>query len=124
MWDSNCADIAAAGLGWFSIGIKGKAKLSVWTYEGIDITLRNALIPHRAHQFEVKGFTVSKIVSQADKSLSKQRRNEKKSKVGGDLVTEATTALEIEATTTLETEATTASETEATTTLETEATTT
>ncbi|PWA60579.1 P-loop containing nucleoside triphosphate hydrolases superfamily protein [Artemisia annua] len=123
-WESNCADIAAAGLGWFSIGIKGKAKLSVWTYEGIDITLRNALIAHRAHEFEVKGFTVSKIVSRADKSLSKQRRNEKKSKVGVDLVTEARTALETEATTALETEATTALETEATTTSETEATTT
>ncbi|GJR28364.1 GTP-binding protein brassinazole insensitive pale green 2, chloroplastic [Tanacetum coccineum] len=123
-WDSNCADIAAAGLGWFSIGIKGKAKLSVWTYEGIEITLRSALITHRAHEFEVKGFTVSKIVSRADKSLSKQRRNEKKSKVRGDLATEAATGLETEATTTLETEAATALETEATAALETEATTT
>nr|GEV88735.1 GTP-binding protein brassinazole insensitive pale green 2, chloroplastic [Tanacetum cinerariifolium] len=122
-WDSNCADIAAAGLGWFSIGIKGKAKLSVWTYEGIDVTLRNALITHRAHEFEVKGFTVSKIVSQADKSLSKKRQNEKKSKVGGDLATEATTSLATEATTALATEATAALETEATAALETEATT-
>ncbi|KAK9058556.1 hypothetical protein SSX86_023398 [Deinandra increscens subsp. villosa] len=77
-WDSSCVDIAAAGLGWFAIGLKGEALLGVWTYEGVDITLRNALIPNRAHNFEVTGFTVSKIVSKADKSLNKQREKKRK----------------------------------------------
>ncbi|KAL8204693.1 hypothetical protein R6Q57_010316 [Mikania cordata] len=90
-WDSSCVDIAAAGLGWFAIGLKGEALLGVWTYEGVDITLRNALIPHRSHSFEVTGFTVSKIVSKADKSLNKQRHNEKKRKAG-DAEMEVTTA--------------------------------
>ncbi|KAI3826556.1 hypothetical protein L1987_00604 [Smallanthus sonchifolius] len=88
-WDSSCVDIAAASLGWFAIGLKGEALLGVWTYEGVDITLRNALIPHRSHNFEVTGFTVSKIVSKADKSLNKQRHNEKKRKVA-DAEMEAT----------------------------------
>ncbi|KAI3697002.1 hypothetical protein L6452_29692 [Arctium lappa] len=89
-WDSSCVDIAAAGLGWFAIGLKGEAVVGVWTYDGIDVTLRKALIPHRSHNFEVTGFTVSKIVSKADKSLNKQRHNEKKRKVG-DLETGAAT---------------------------------
>lgn len=87
-WDSSCVDIACGGLGWFAIGLKGEAVVGVWTYDGVDVTLRNALIPHRSHTFEVTGFTVSKIVSKADKSLNKQRQkqneneNEKKRKVG------------------------------------------
>ncbi|KAI3511686.1 hypothetical protein L1887_18843 [Cichorium endivia] len=81
-WDSSCVDIAGGGLGWFAIGLKGEAVVGVWTYDGVDVTLRNALIPHRSHNFEVTGFTVSKIVSKADKSLNKQRQNEKKRKVG------------------------------------------
>ncbi|KAJ0957772.1 putative nitric-oxide synthase (NADPH) [Helianthus annuus] len=89
-WDSSCVDIAAAGLGWFAIGLKGEALLGVWTYEGVDVTLRDAVIPHRSHNFEVTGFTVSKIVSKADKSLNKQRHNEKKRKVA-DAEMEATT---------------------------------
>ncbi|KAL8262942.1 hypothetical protein R6Q59_024291 [Mikania micrantha] len=91
-WDSSCVDIAAAGLGWFAIGLKGEALLGVWTYEGVDITLRNALIPHRSHSFEVTGFTVSKIVSKADKSLNKQRHNEKKRKAGDAEMEVTTTA--------------------------------
>lgn len=80
-WDSSSVDISAAGLGWFAIGLKGEAQLAVWTYEGIDVLARKALIPHRSRQFEVAGFTVSRIVSQADQALNKQQRNEKKRKL-------------------------------------------
>lgn len=72
-WDSSSVDIAAAGLGWFAVGLKGEAKLGVWSYEGVDIILRNALLPHRSKLFEVTGFTVSKIVSKADKALNKSK---------------------------------------------------
>ncbi|KAJ1383052.1 P-loop containing nucleoside triphosphate hydrolase [Sesbania bispinosa] len=78
-WDSSSVDIAAAGLGWFAIGLKGDAVLGVWTYEGVDVVLRNSLIPYRSYTFEVAGFTVSKIVSQSDKALNKShQRNDKK----------------------------------------------
>ncbi|CAO2842128.1 unnamed protein product [Amaranthus hypochondriacus] len=70
-WNSSCVDVAAAGVGWFAICIKGEATISVWTYDGIDVLLRNALIPHKAQQFEVAGFTVSKLVAKADKSSNK-----------------------------------------------------
>lgn len=80
-WDSSSVDIAAAGLGWFGIGLKGEAFLNVWTYDGIDVVLRNSLLPYRSQNFEVAGFTVSKIVSKADQALSKsQSQQEKKGK--------------------------------------------
>ncbi|KAJ7969103.1 GTP-binding protein BRASSINAZOLE INSENSITIVE PALE GREEN 2, chloroplastic [Quillaja saponaria] len=83
-WDSSSVDIAAAGLGWFAIGLKGDAVLGVWTYEGIDVVLRNSLIPDRSYAFEVAGFTVSKIVSQADHALNKlKHQSDKKRKQGG-----------------------------------------
>lgn len=80
-WDSSSVDVAAAGLGWFGIGLKGEAILGVWTYEGVGVVLRDALIPYRAQSFEVTGFTVSKIVSKADQALNKSlSQSEKKRK--------------------------------------------
>ncbi|KAK9999727.1 hypothetical protein SO802_019330 [Lithocarpus litseifolius] len=79
-WYSSSVDIGASGLGWFAVGLKGEAVLGVWTYEGVDVVLRNSLIPYRSHTFEVAGFTVSKIVSKADQALNKRRHNEKKRK--------------------------------------------
>ncbi|KAK3027147.1 hypothetical protein RJ639_041248, partial [Escallonia herrerae] len=82
-WDSSSVDIAAAGLGWFAIGLKGEARLGVWTYDGVDLSVRNALVPHKSRNFEVAGFTISKIVSKADRASNKQQKNEitKKKKV-------------------------------------------
>ncbi|KAG2675102.1 hypothetical protein I3843_13G149200 [Carya illinoinensis] len=85
-WDSSSVDIAASGLGWFAVGLKGEAVLGVWTYEGIDVVLRNSLIPYRSNNFEVAGFTVSKIVSNADQALNKQRQDVKKRKQGNPKV--------------------------------------
>ncbi|KAL9243514.1 hypothetical protein vseg_017390 [Gypsophila vaccaria] len=70
-WDSSSVDVAAAGVGWFAIGIKGEATVGVWTYEGVEVILRNALLPQRAPQFEVAGFTVSKLVAESDKVSNK-----------------------------------------------------
>ncbi|KAF3657625.1 hypothetical protein FXO37_14823 [Capsicum annuum] len=81
MWDSSSVDIAASGLGWFAIGLKGESKLGVWTYDGVDVIVRNALLPNRSYDFEVAGFTVSKIVSTADRTSNKQRHKEKKRKL-------------------------------------------
>lgn len=80
-WDVSSVDVAAAGLGWFAVGLKGKAILGAWTYEGVDVVLRDSLIPGRAKTFEVTGFTVSKIVSQADSASSKQKRSKKAKKL-------------------------------------------
>ncbi|KDP44309.1 hypothetical protein JCGZ_19176 [Jatropha curcas] len=79
-WDSSSVDIAAAGLGWFAIGLKGEAVLGVWTYEGVDVVLRNSLIPFRSQVFEVAGFTVSKIVSKADQALNKSQKSKSENK--------------------------------------------
>ncbi|XP_019152178.1 PREDICTED: GTP-binding protein BRASSINAZOLE INSENSITIVE PALE GREEN 2, chloroplastic [Ipomoea nil] len=88
VWDSSSVDIAASGLGWFAIGLKGEAQLGVWTYDGVDVVVRNALLPYRAHNFEVAGFSVSEIVSRADRSKNKQHSNEKKRKLSDTMATE------------------------------------
>ncbi|XP_065861738.1 GTP-binding protein BRASSINAZOLE INSENSITIVE PALE GREEN 2, chloroplastic [Euphorbia lathyris] len=77
-WDCSCIDIAVAGIGWFGVGVKGEAGLGVWTYEGIDVVIRKPLIPFRSEIFEVAGFSVSKIVSKADKALNKSSHGKSK----------------------------------------------
>ncbi|XP_047321242.1 GTP-binding protein BRASSINAZOLE INSENSITIVE PALE GREEN 2, chloroplastic [Impatiens glandulifera] len=84
-WDSSCVDVAASGLGWFAFGLRGEASIGVWTYDGVDVFLRNSLILNRARTFEVAGFTVSKIVSKADKQQVErenkmERENKKKNR--------------------------------------------
>lgn len=91
-WDSSSVDIAAAGLGWFAIGLKGEGSLGVWTYDGIDVILRNSLIPDRARSFEVAGFTVSKIVSKADQTSNKLKRQSGKKQKRSPLKAEAALA--------------------------------
>ncbi|XP_048235418.1 GTP-binding protein BRASSINAZOLE INSENSITIVE PALE GREEN 2, chloroplastic [Ricinus communis] len=83
-WDSSSVDISAAGLGWYAIGLKGEAVVGVWTYEGVDVVLRNPLIPFRSQTFEVAGFTVSKIVSKADKALNKSQHKSENNRKGSD----------------------------------------
>ncbi|OAY77220.1 Uncharacterized protein YqeH, partial [Ananas comosus] len=79
-WDANSVDIAAAGLGWFAIGLKGEAVLGVWTYDGVDVVSRSSLIRKRASIFEEAGFTVSKIVSKADCLSNKVKHNKSEKK--------------------------------------------
>ncbi|KAI3879542.1 hypothetical protein MKX03_012729 [Papaver bracteatum] len=55
-WDVSSIDVSASGVGWFAVGLKGEARLGVWTYDGIDVTLRNSLIPQRSNYFQVPGF--------------------------------------------------------------------
>lgn len=79
-WDSSSVDVAVAGLGWFAVGLKGEAVLGVWTYDGVDVVARSSLLHNRSQNFEVTGFTVSKIVSKADKASNKQGQGQKKRK--------------------------------------------
>ncbi|RZC90427.1 hypothetical protein C5167_029560 [Papaver somniferum] len=55
-WDVSSIDVSASGVGWFAVGLKGEARLGVWTYDGIDVTLRNSLIPQRSNYFQAPGF--------------------------------------------------------------------
>lgn len=75
-WDVNAVDVAAAGLGWFSLGIKGSATLAVWTYDGVDITVREPLVLDRAPRLERPGFLLSKVVSKAISKKSKSKSND------------------------------------------------
>lgn len=76
-WDVNSVDVAVAGLGWFSLGLKGEASLSLWTYDGIQITLREPLVLDRASNLERPGFWLPKAISEA---IGKQNKLEAQSK--------------------------------------------
>ncbi|KAF6148656.1 hypothetical protein GIB67_042615 [Kingdonia uniflora] len=91
-WDVNSIDIAAAGLGWFSLGLKGEATVTLWTYEGIEIVLREPLVLDRAPFLERPGFLLPKSISEAIGSQSKlEAENKKKKKYGSiDSVLEMT----------------------------------
>ncbi|KAL6844882.1 hypothetical protein ACP4OV_025541 [Aristida adscensionis] len=79
-WDANSKDIAIAGIGWFGVGLKGDAVLGLWTYDGVDVISRSSLVHERASIFEEAGFTVSKIVSQADSMTNKMKGTKKTNK--------------------------------------------
>ncbi|CAI5466092.1 unnamed protein product [Closterium sp. Yama58-4] len=56
-WDQSSTDVAIAGLGWVAVGIKGSAKLKVWTFEGVGVTVREAMVFDYAPVFERPGFS-------------------------------------------------------------------
>ncbi|KAL6987225.1 GTP-binding protein BRASSINAZOLE INSENSITIVE PALE GREEN 2, chloroplastic [Sarracenia purpurea var. burkii] len=64
-WDVNSIDIAAAGLGWFSLGLKGEATVILWIYDGVEVTLREPLALDRASFLERPGFWLPKAISDA-----------------------------------------------------------
>ncbi|KAK3446613.1 hypothetical protein EUGRSUZ_A02292 [Eucalyptus grandis] len=77
-WDVNSLDIAIAGLGWFSVGLKGEATLSLWTYNGIEVTLREPLVLDRAPFLERPGFWLPKAISEAIGNQNKLESKRKK----------------------------------------------
>ncbi|CAA6673118.1 unnamed protein product [Spirodela intermedia] len=64
-WEVKSVDIAVAGLGWLSIGLKGEATLLLWTYDGVYVTQREPLVIDRAPFIERPGFLLPKAISDA-----------------------------------------------------------
>ncbi|KAF7062932.1 hypothetical protein CFC21_069477 [Triticum aestivum] len=64
-WDVNSTDIAVSGLGWYSLGLKGNATVAVHTFDGIDVTQRDAMILHRAKFLERPGFLLPISIANA-----------------------------------------------------------
>ncbi|XP_008782378.3 GTP-binding protein BRASSINAZOLE INSENSITIVE PALE GREEN 2, chloroplastic [Phoenix dactylifera] len=64
-WELNSIDIAASGLGWFSLGLKGDATVMVWTFDGVEVTQREPLVLDRAPFLERPGFLLPKAISDA-----------------------------------------------------------
>ncbi|PWA44869.1 P-loop containing nucleoside triphosphate hydrolases superfamily protein [Artemisia annua] len=76
-WDVNSIDLAAAGLGWVSLGLKGEATITLWTFDGIEITSREPLVLDRAPNLERPGFLLPKAISEALNNQNKtQPQNE------------------------------------------------
>ncbi|KAL3815165.1 hypothetical protein ACJIZ3_016433 [Penstemon smallii] len=85
-WDVNSMDLVVGGLGWFSLGLKGEASLTLWSYDGIQITTREPLVLDRATFIERPGFWLPKAISEA---LGNQSKLEVQSrKKGDDLLSE------------------------------------
>lgn len=77
-WDVNSIDVAVAGLGWFSLGLKGEATLTLWTYDGVEVTLREPLVLDRARSLEKPGFLLPKAISDAIGNQSKLEAQKRK----------------------------------------------
>lgn len=76
-WDVNSIDISIAGLGWFSLGLKGEATLTLWIDNGIEVSLREPLVLDRAPFLERPGFWLPKAISNSignETKLDAQRR--------------------------------------------------
>ncbi|KAJ1404156.1 P-loop containing nucleoside triphosphate hydrolase [Sesbania bispinosa] len=77
-WDVNSIDIAIAGLGWFSLGLKGEATMKLWTYDGVEVTLREPLVLDRAPFLEKLGFWLPKAISDAIGNQTKLEAQKRK----------------------------------------------
>ncbi|KAL4338263.1 hypothetical protein HN51_048393 [Arachis hypogaea] len=55
-WEVNSIDIAIAGLGWYSLCLKGEATMKLWTFDGVEVTLREPLVLDQARSLEKPGF--------------------------------------------------------------------
>lgn len=77
-WDVNSTDIAVAGLGWFSLGLKGEATVALWTYSGVQIMVREPLVLDRAPLLERPGFLLPKAISEAMGKQTKLEAKERK----------------------------------------------
>ncbi|PUZ51630.1 hypothetical protein GQ55_6G203700 [Panicum hallii var. hallii] len=83
-WDVNSMDIAVSGLGWYSLGLKGAATVSLWTFEGIGVTERDAMILHRAQFLERPGFwlpiAIANAIGEETRKNNERRKAEQRRK--------------------------------------------
>jgi ribosome biogenesis GTPase A len=59
-WTASSRDVVVAGAGWAAVAVDGQAQLRVWTYEGVAVTERDALLPDLARELETPGFDFEK----------------------------------------------------------------
>ncbi|KAL2613716.1 hypothetical protein R1flu_025408 [Riccia fluitans] len=64
-WDQSSVDVAVAGVGWIALALSGSATLEVCTWEGVAVTVREAMVFDMAAVFERPGFTAVKTASKA-----------------------------------------------------------
>ena len=89
-WDVNSTDIAVSGLGWYSLGLKGNATVAVHTFDGINVTQRDAMILHRAKFLERPGFLLPIAIANAigEETRKKNERMKGQESDDDDLVDE------------------------------------
>ncbi|KAL3679163.1 hypothetical protein R1sor_022119 [Riccia sorocarpa] len=64
-WDQSSVDVAVAGVGWIALALSGSATLDVCTWEGVAVTVREAMVFDMAAVFERPGFTAVKTTTKA-----------------------------------------------------------
>lgn len=69
-WKESTVDVAIAGLGWVAVAVGGECTLQTWTFPGVGITLREAMIPDMARDLERPGFT-KQVVRKGTKTKKK-----------------------------------------------------
>ena len=74
-WTASSTDVAIAGLGWIAVGVNGDAAVRVWAPPGIAITVRQAMLPDYAKEFERPGFRLAN--PRARKAAEEARGGEK-----------------------------------------------
>ncbi|KAF8775529.1 hypothetical protein HU200_004514 [Digitaria exilis] len=91
-WDVNSMDIAVSGLGWYSLGLKGTATVSLWTFEAIGVTERDAMILHRAQFLERPGFwlpmAIANAIGEETRKNNERRKAEQRKKEEEELFLE------------------------------------
>lgn len=83
-WDVNSTDIAVSGLGWYSLGLKGNATVAVFTFDGIDVTRRDAMILHRAKFLERPGFWLPIAIANAIGEETRKKNESMKAEQSDD----------------------------------------
>eukprot|EP00210_Caulerpa_lentillifera_P000141 g136.t1 len=56
-WKGASTDICIGGLGWVAVGCQGKAEFDVWTWKGVQVKTRPALLKKFATEFQKPGFS-------------------------------------------------------------------
>jgi len=56
-WRYSSQDVTLAGVGWIGVSCVGEARLQVWTYPGVGVTLRDAIVPDMAKEWESPGWS-------------------------------------------------------------------
>lgn len=60
-WERSSVDVALSGVGWVGIGLAGEAKIRVWTWQGIGVTLHEAMVYDFSKDLFRPGFAGVKV---------------------------------------------------------------
>lgn len=60
-WERSSLDVAFSGVGWVGVGLAGEAKIRVWTWQGIGVTLHESMVYDFSKDLFRPGFAGIKV---------------------------------------------------------------